>query len=126
MYIVNSVSGKAAKSLKESGVDLDGTSIDFHFFFKHSATQSEQYSDCHKKWKSILRFDGSNYRWFLSKQWSCGKTSLSIFSRKFQPFLVLVLERGFCLGMLVSKATSRIRTFLLQFHLLPFFHRILK
>ena len=43
-------------------------------------------------------------------------------------FLVLVVKMVFLLlkGMLVSKATFRIKTFLLRFHLLSFLHRILK
>ena len=51
LHIVNSVFGKAVKSLKESAVNLDGysgvfTRYSFLFFFENS--QSEQYNICHE------------------------------------------------------------------------------
>ena len=47
-HIVNSMFGKAIKSLKESVIDLDGMTNDFYFFFKYSAAWREQYPACHE------------------------------------------------------------------------------
>ena len=94
--------------------------LSIFIFFKHSTTQSEQYNDCHEITWVTTQMMELNFEtcWLkllmvLVKTMKLWKNVSEHFLKRVSTLPGFSVREGFRMGMLVSEAISRIRTFLL-------------